>query len=61
MVHIRSSETNKVTVEYTLEELSLVENDLMLYSSDPDERPSQATQEFLHQVAKFWDGGQRRG
>lgn len=52
------SESDKVTIEYTLEELSGVENDLAVYVDCYDDitgdTPSDATYEFLEQTKAFW-------
>jgi hypothetical protein len=59
MVAIRRSELNKVTIEFTTEELSAVENDLDVHVSDLTDRgeePSHATEVLLLQVKQFWLG-----
>lgn len=57
MIEIRRSEWNKVTIEFTTEELSAVENDLEVHVmdlADCNDRPSNATEVLLLKIKQFW-------
>jgi len=59
MVRISRSESGKVTLELTLEELSGVENDLDRYLNltEPGfEDAEDATRELHHAIESFWIG-----
>jgi hypothetical protein len=56
VVHIRATGPDKVTVEYTPEELFAVENDLGLFSNILEaqgEQTSQATDELLFRIRQY--------